>query len=126
VSGLDGCDVAVYIRASLVGLFDVVSFCKFGVILRIVCEGIVWEIGGVYFRPSMACRDLEMAMARFDSCHVVFGDMNARHPRWGSLADPETNFHGTVITRVWSDMDFFVATVPTYKAHTVIDVCAFR
>jgi len=128
VSGGDGlCDVHVYIRRSLLGLFDVVWADARGMILELRAEGEVRRIGGIYLRPTMSVADVENAVAPYVCCHILAGDMNARHDRWGHVADVGGhNSHGRVLHRMLADMDFMVPSIPTHDGISVIDLCAFR
>ena len=46
--GKDGCDVHVFIRKSLLGLFDIFCLDSYGVILSLVSNGVRMEVGGCY------------------------------------------------------------------------------
>ena len=128
VSGGDGCcDVYVYIRRSLIGLFDVVWADRHGMILGFMEDGVCRRIGGMYLRPGQSVEDVELALGQYTDCDILAGDMNARHRRWGSVADVcGYNSYGIVVNRVLADMDFMVPSVPTHDGVSVIDLCAFR
>jgi len=128
VSGGDGCcDVHVYIRRSLLGLFDVVWADKHGMILRFMADGICRSVGGIYLRPGQSVEDVELALGPYTDCDILAGDMNARHSRWGCVADVSGyNHYGATVNRVLDGYDFMVPSVPTHDGVSVIDLCAFR
>jgi len=128
VSGGSDCgDVHVYIRRSLVGLCEVAWADRRGMILELVADGEVRRIGGIYLRPSMAVKDIEDSLVPYTGCHILAGDMNARHDRWGYVADVGGhNTQGVTVNRVLGDMDFMVPSVATHAGISVIDLCAFR
>jgi len=87
VCGKDDCDVHVFIRKSLLGMFDISYLDSFGVILSMVCNGVRMDIGGIYLRPGLSAEGIEVALMPYLGCHMLVGNMNARHDRWGHVAD---------------------------------------
>ena len=127
VSGIPGCDVHVFIRRSLLALVELVRSDKYRLVLGMFSGGVFGLIGGVYLRPKMLAADGEVALAAYKDCHIVVGDMNPRHDRWGYVADVGGhNVHGTAISRMLADMDFMVPSVTTHDGVSVIDLSAFR
>jgi len=127
VCGKDDCDVHVFIRKSLLGMFDIIHLDSFGVILSMVCNGVRFDVGGLYLRPGMSAVGIEEALMPYLGCHMLVGDMNARHDRWGHVADVGGhNSQGGTVARVLADFDFMVPTVATFDDVSVIDLCAFK
>ena len=127
ITGTEKCDVCIYVRRSLQGLVDVSWIDAHGVILNVVADGIVRRIAGVYLRPHLRVDELTSILAPYLDCSVIVGDMNARHDRWGYVADVGGhNQQGQTLARLLADMDFMVPTVPTHQGMSVIDLCAFR
>jgi len=127
VSGIPGCDVHVFIQRSLLALFELVRSDKYGLVLGMFSGGVFRLIGGGYLRPKMLVADVDVALAAYKDCHIVVGDMNARHDRWGYVADVGGhNAQGTAVSRMLADMDFMVPSVATHDGVSVIDLCAFR
>lgn len=70
---------------------------------------------------------VEEVLAPFMACDILVGDMNARHDRWGYVADVcGHNTQGRAVSRVLVDMSFMVPSDPTHDGISVIDLCAFR
>jgi len=127
ISGLARCDVAVYIRHGFVGLFDVVWVDAGGVVLSVVSDGVCRRIGGVYLRPELRVDTVVEYLAPYRACDILVGDFNARHDRWGYVADVcGHKSQGRAVSRVLEDMHFMVPSTPTHDQVSVIDLCAFR
>jgi len=123
---VDKCNVHAYIRRSLVSMFDVVWSDKIGLVLGMMSGGVKRHIGGVYLRPDMGSSAVEAALLPYTDCHIIVGDMNARHLRWGHMADGGNNNQGNAVNRVLADMDFMVPSIATHDGISVIDLCTFK
>ena len=127
VCGKDDCDVHVFIRKSLLGMFDIVYLDSLAVILIMVDDGVMMDVGGIYLRPGLSTAGVETALMPYLGCHMLVGDMNARPDQWGHVADVGGhNSQGNTVARVLADFDFMVPTVITFDDIWVIDLCAFK
>jgi len=126
ISGLERCDVQVYIRECFVGLVDLEWVDSCGMILRVVSGGVVKRIGGIYLRSKLRRDEIVTALEPYMDCDILAGDFNARHDRWGHVADVQGHNHqGTVVAGVLGEMDFMIPSVPTHDGMSVIDLCGF-
>jgi len=80
-----GSGVEVLVKTDIVGLVSLVRHNELSTVVRYNnAKGEEKLFGGVYLRPG---KKKEEAMEKLDSlndCDIIVGDLNARHPRWGS------------------------------------------
>ena len=96
-----GSGVQVFVRSTLVGLFDVCEHSVDGVSIGFVCDGVRIVMRGVYLRPGRTRRDWDDFAGKLAMCDVVFGDFNARHRRWDPSLDYDQS-HGNWLVE-WAD-----------------------
>lgn len=127
VSGLEKCDVQVYVRGCFQGLFDLLWTDGRGVILRVMSRGMVRTVDGIYLSPGIGNAGIELALAPFVEYDILAGDFNARHDRWGQVVNVEGhNQQGTMVARIQSCMDLIVLSVRKHDGISVIDLGAFK
>jgi len=126
VQVLASCDVEMFLRQSLLGLFDVLHSNKGNLVLAIVSQGIQQKVGAVFLRPDTRKATALDILRPYGECDIVVGDMNVRHPHWGSAADGTTNRQGNLVSTFFADYDVMVPSVSTHSGISVIDICFFK
>jgi len=78
-SFVKGCDVKVYVRSGLVGLFEIVAHDVEGVTILYEDGGGRKSIRGVYVRPEKLRGDWDRIAASWVGVDTICGDFNAWH-----------------------------------------------
>jgi len=130
VSFVEGGNVEVYIKTSMVGWMEVEKHNAKGIVLR--GKGMDEEtvrIGGVYIRPGRDKEYMEEMLEGMEDFNVVVGDFNARNLVCGEKARDDTTNNYRRWPKRWMDTKEPEANETnrmTFRSTSVLDITLFK
>lgn len=77
-------------------------------------------------RPDWQKAEALDTLPPYSTCDIVVGDLNARHPRWGSSVDGTRNNHANFVYNFFYSYDMMIPSVPTHDGLSVINLCPYK
>jgi len=122
-----GSGVEIFVKADIVGLVSLVRHNEWSTVVRYSTnKGEEKLFGGVYLRPGEKKEETMGKLESLNNCDIIAGDLNARHPRWGSNGgDNHKNTYRYAVNDYANDHGYRIDApdVPTFRYISVIDIC---
>ena len=122
-----GSGVEVFVKRDIVGLVSLVRHNEWSTVVRYnTAKGEEKLFGGVYLRPGEKKEEAMEKLESLNDCDIIAGDLNARHPRWGSKGgDNHKNTYGYAVNDYANNHGYRIDApeIPTFRDISVIDIC---